>query len=103
MDSWDERSERALVWHFPHVWGPKGPGLEPFSAIERGDWKLIYFHTDRRVELYDLAHDVGEAHDLASARPEVVESLRAELRRELETSLVGMPTDRATGAIVSMP
>ncbi len=28
--------------------------------MRRGGWKIIYYHTDRRFELFDLAHDLGE-------------------------------------------
>jgi len=31
-------------WHMPHAWGPKGPGIEPFSALERGGYKLVHYH-----------------------------------------------------------
>ena len=53
--------ERPLVWHFPNNWGQKGPGIGAHSAIRRGDWKLIYYHADRRFELFNLADDIGEA------------------------------------------
>lgn len=80
--------ERALVWHQPHYWGVEGPGIEPFSALRRGAWKLVYRHADLGFELYDLAHDPGEARNVASAEPERV----AELARELGARL------RAAGA-----
>ena len=35
-----------------------------------GDDKLLESFEDDRVELYDLAKDVGEQRDLASQRPE---------------------------------
>ena len=27
--------ERALFWHYPHKWGPDGPGYDPFTSIRR--------------------------------------------------------------------
>lgn len=66
---------RPLVWHQPHFWGPTGPGIEPYTALRLGDEKLIWFHDGRRLELYDLAQDIGEEHDLADAQPERVGAL----------------------------
>ena len=31
-----------------------------------GDWKLIEFYEDNRIELYNLEQDSGERHDLAA-------------------------------------
>jgi arylsulfatase A-like enzyme len=68
----------TLYWHYPlekpHFLGGRSAG-----AIRRGDWKLIEFYDTGEVELYNLADDVGERHDLSAARPEIVERLLAEL------------------------
>ena len=48
------------------------------EAVRRGDWKLVLGATGG-FELYDLEADVGETTDLAAARPELVEELRAQL------------------------
>ena len=42
-----------------------------------GDFKLIEWYEDMRVELYNLTDDVGEHHDLAAERPEKAAELRA--------------------------
>lgn len=55
--------ERSLYWHQPHQWGARGPGIWPFSAIRRGDRKLIHDHAGGSLETYDLAQDLGEAND----------------------------------------
>lgn len=91
-----------LFWHHPHLWGADGPGIEPYSAVRDGDWKLIWFYTDGRAELYDLAHDVGEAHDLAAARPELAARLRAMLRAQLAATNAQLP-QRRDGAPLPMP
>ena len=41
----------ALFWHYPHYGNQGGT---PASSIRRGDYKLIEFFEDRRVELYNL-------------------------------------------------
>ena len=68
--------ERALFWHYPH-YGNQGGA--PAAAIRRGDWKLIEWLEDGRVELFHLAADLGEQHDLAAREPDRVAALRAEL------------------------
>lgn len=68
--------ERALFWHYPH-YGNQGGA--PAAAIRRGDWKLIEWHEDNRVELFQLADDLGEQSNLAAGEPERVRMLQAEL------------------------
>jgi hypothetical protein len=71
--------DRPLVWTMPHQWGASGPGIEPFTSIRRGDWKLLWFHDGPRIELYDLAGDLGETNDVAADHPELVRELLREL------------------------
>lgn len=68
----------ALYWHYPHY---SNAGSPPTGAIRRGAWKLLEFFEDRRVELYNLAVDQGENHDLAGAEAERARAMRAELER----------------------
>jgi arylsulfatase A len=68
----------TLHWHYPH-YHHLGPG--PCAAIRVGDWKLIeWFGVAPRYELFDLAADPGEEHDLAANEP----AQRDELRRKLQ-------------------
>ena len=69
--------ERALFWHYPH-YGNQGGA--PAAAIRRGDWKLIEWFEDRRVELFNLAEDPGEQTDRAADEPQRAAQLTAELR-----------------------
>ncbi len=71
----------TLYWHFPHYWW--GTNVRPYSIIRDGDWKLIHFYETGRDELYHLATDLGEQHDLAAREPERA----ARLRRKLEAWL----------------
>ncbi|MBT3381645.1 MAG: sulfatase [Lentisphaerae bacterium] len=66
----------GIFWHFPH-YGNQG-GL-PGCAIRKGDWKLIEFFEDDSIELYNLADDISETHNVASGHPEIVEELLVEL------------------------
>ena len=68
--------ERALFWHYPH-YGNQGGA--PAAAIRRGDWKLIEWLEDGRLELFWLSTDPGETKNLAKTEPERVIALREEL------------------------
>ncbi len=97
------RAERALYWHFPNHWGPKGPGIGPHSTIREGDWKLIYYHADRRYELFNLADDLGERRSLARERPEIVRRLAGRLGDYLLEVKAQMPVEKRTGKPVPLP
>ncbi len=72
----DPMERGALYWHYPHF---SNQGGGPGSAIREGDWKLIqWFETDR-VELYNLAEDVGEVRDLAEVEVERRDDMLAKL------------------------
>ena len=63
----------ALFWHYPHY---HQGGATPYGAVRCGNWRLVEFYEDNRVELYNLAEDIGEANDLAATRPDKVGELR---------------------------
>ena len=79
----------ALYWHFPHY---HGSGNTPTGAIRSGDYKLIEWFEDGRVELYNLAEDVGETTDLATQMPEKTEELLGMLRAWRQQVDARMPT-----------
>ena len=64
----------ALYWHYPHY---HTQGATPHTAVRSGDWKAIHFYEDDRVELYNLADDVGEKNDLSDEIPEKAAEMRA--------------------------
>lgn len=97
-----EQPGHPLFWHHPHLWGSNGPGIEPYSAVREGDWKLIWFYTDGRAELYDLAHDIGETRNLAAQQPEITAALRKQLREQLAATGARLP-QRRDGAPLPMP
>jgi len=68
-----------LFWHYPHHQHYQLGGAMPYGAIRSGDFKLIEFFNDMRIELYNIREDIGEQRDLAAAQPEQVEELRARL------------------------
>jgi arylsulfatase A-like enzyme len=46
------------------------------SAVRKGRWKLVKVGA-QTAELYDLAADIGESHNLALERPKILEELEA--------------------------
>jgi arylsulfatase A-like enzyme len=68
--------QRSLYWHYPH-YGNQGGA--PSAAVRRGDWKLIEWLEDGRVELFNLAQDISEQHDLATDEPRRVAELLQDL------------------------
>ena len=66
-----ETDRSALYFHYPHYYAT----TSPVSAVRVGDWKLLRYYEDTRVELYNLADDMGERNDLATERPEMAKAL----------------------------
>jgi arylsulfatase A-like enzyme len=48
--------------------------------VRAGDWKLIEFCEEGKLELYDLREDPGERNDLSAKRPEKRDELLGLLR-----------------------
>ena len=88
---------RTLIWNYPHVWGNRGPGIDLNCAIRKGDWKLIYYYKTGRKELYNIRKDIGEEHNLAAERPDLVRRLSRQLGKRLRAMKAQRPTVQATG------
>ena len=89
--------ERPLHFHYPHVWGPRGPGYEPHSSLCVGAWKVVYFYIPRRWELYNIQEDIGEAHDLSGKDPERLERMATQLKKDLVAMGAQWPVNRKSG------
>jgi arylsulfatase A-like enzyme len=82
----------AIYQHFPGYLGA-GPGTwrtTPVSLIEMGDWKLMEFFEDGRLEVYNLADDIGEKNNLSQKMPEKTKELHNRLlawRQEIKAPL----------------
>jgi arylsulfatase A len=66
----------TLYWHYPHY---SGQGGKPCGAVREGDFKLIQFYEDGRLELYNLKDDLSERTNLVQAMPDKARALRAKL------------------------
>ena len=100
----DEKAiNRPFFWHYPNEWGPEGPGIGSYSAVRQGDWKLIYFHTDQSLELYNLKDDIQEEYNLIKSNTEKTKELATVLTAHLQAVNAQMPADKTTGEIVPWP
>ncbi len=63
----------AVFWHYPHY---HMMGTIPHSAVRAGEWKLIERHAAGPLELYNLADDIHEDHNLINLQPERTAELR---------------------------
>jgi arylsulfatase A-like enzyme len=74
----DQRRHPHLYWEF-HEQGGK-------QAVVRGQWKAVRRNVAKDpngpLELYDLARDLGEEHDLADQHPDLVAEFAAIMQRE---------------------
>lgn len=87
-----ELPERALFWHYPH-YGNQGGA--PGAAIRRGNWKLIEWFEDSKLELFNVTADPSETKNLADAEPERVRQLRGELHAWQQDLGARFPTTNA--------
>ncbi len=82
--------QRELFWYLP-LYDPQW-GASPCAVMRDGDYKLVWFFGDYiekennfnyipqgRVELYNLAEDLGEANDMAKQYPEKTSQMKSRL------------------------
>ncbi len=84
----------AIYQHFP---GYLGAGADswrttPVSLIQVGDWKLMEFLEDGRLELYNVREDVSESKNMAKSKPELAKELQKRLVAWREATGAPMPT-----------
>lgn len=102
-----EHFREPIFIHFPHGWGDR-PGYQPASSLRDGDWKIIRFYGDKfkgklkgrqklrnsfdRYELFNLAVDVSEKHDLSNEKPEKLAEMKSLLNDYLKDTGAVIPT-----------
>jgi arylsulfatase A-like enzyme len=94
---------RALFWHYPNEWGPSGPGIGAYSAIRKGDWKLIYYHQNESFELFNISKDISETQDLVEEETALAKRLAVELEQYLKSVDAQMPVHKPSGESVAWP
>lgn len=85
MGESDQKAHEYLYWEFHEKNGRQ--------AVRRGDWKGVRYDVNDagsqdRLELYDLANDIGETSDVAADHPEVVAELKKLIERARTPSKV---------------
>ena len=88
-----------LFCHFPHGSENQSSHMDGFYSgtyVRRGDWKLIRFYARNgdgsdRLELYNLANDLGETHNLAQEKPELVNELNGLISEFLKNTEAVIP------------
>ena len=95
----------ALYWHFPGYLGANGDQWRttPAGAIRVGDWKLLEFFEDGRLELYNLKDDIGEKKNLATAEPEKTRELHEKLKAWRQEINAPMPQANQVSADAAEP
>jgi arylsulfatase A-like enzyme len=76
----------AIFWHYPHY----NDRTTPHSIVRQGDFKLIEYFEDGRLELFNLNTDIGEKKNLASPQPEQarkMHQLLADWRKQVGAQL----------------
>ncbi len=96
--------QREILSHYPHQWKRYVlDDIDYLSSLRKGEWKLVYRMRSRCLELYNLRDDIGEQHDLAAERPELVKEMAAALSERLRSAGACMPVVRWSGKPVPMP
>jgi arylsulfatase A-like enzyme len=113
----------AIFWHFPgYLNAPVIRGRDPVfrtrpvSVIRKGEWKLHLYHeewqldggrakiaTNRSVELYNIASDIGERRDLATSNPRKRDELLDDLLAWLKAVNAPLPTERNPAHVPEKP
>jgi len=79
-----------LFWHYPHY---SNQGGVPSGAIRRGDFKLIEFYEDGRLELFNLREDPGERVNLVRKMPATAKDLHRRLQAWRQSVKAAMPKE----------
>lgn len=81
---------KPIYWHYPMNVGLNHPDtglpLTPHSGMRKGDYKIIWdWHG--KLELYNIAEDLSEEHDLSEQEPEHTRELFRELVTWLDNNV----------------
>lgn len=98
---------RPLVFHYPHKWIPeprdKNLGINYFTAMRYGSWKLIYSMRTGKFQLFDLSKDIREENDLSATMPPNVTELAGLFGKTLRERHAQIPVEKRTGKMIPYP
>jgi arylsulfatase A-like enzyme len=90
--------QMEFIWHFPHNYD-----FEPYSVIRQGDWKLIYWYKEGKMELYNIPEDISEKNDLSATHPKIVKNLASRLGKYLKSVGAKAPVEKSNGIARPFP
>ncbi len=95
----DKLKRKAIFWHFPAYLEPYNEKQKPWrttpaGAVRMGDWKLIEFFEDNRIELYNLRDDISEKNNLAASNPDKAKELHDLLADWRKKTKAPVPTEK---------
>ena len=111
----EEIDQRAIFWHYPLYLQGRGLKIDlpegktyswrgfPSTALRRGDWKLIEFHEDDTVCLFNLKDDPGESTNIAHLHPDIADRLRNELNAWQERTDAPIPSEPNPECVLEAP
>lgn len=86
-------ASRDLYWH-KAAERPNQTGDYVSTAIRSGNYKLIDFYQQGRIELFDLSKDISETKNIATEKPDVTKKLMAKIEKWRKDLNVNMPSDK---------
>jgi arylsulfatase A-like enzyme len=89
---------RELLWHYPNFYNQP-----PYSSLRIADWKLIYWHRDQSMELFNLSSDISEKTNLADKNPERLREMATRLTWQLKDKEAQFSRIKKTGKSVPYP
>ena len=92
-------NRKAIFWHFPAYLEAYNEKQWPWrttpaGAIRQGDWKLIEYFEEGKIELYNLKNDLSEKNDLAGSMPEKANELHRTLIEWRKSVNAPVPTEK---------
>jgi len=102
---------RSLFFYMPYRFegvdynGPDfaNGGVTPTATVIKNNWKLIYFEDDERFELYNLAEDIGEQHNVFNTKHEQAILLVNELDKKMQEHKAIVPVRLPSRIPVNWP
>jgi len=92
-------NRKAIFWHFPAYLEAYNDKQWPWrttpaGAVRQGDFKLIEYFEDGKIELYNLKDDLGEKNDLAGTMPGKAKELHRTLIEWRRSVNAPVPTEK---------
>jgi len=101
----DKKREETFLMHYPH--SPHRSTY--FTCYRHGDWKVIYHYFPSKAsegshyQLYNLAKDPFESHNLAASRPDQLRRMMQGLIDSLQKHNALYPVDKQDGTTPLKP